>query len=173
MAETNSERALLGGGCFWCLEACYLRVEGVTKVTSGYAGGSADEANYSDVSGGMTKHVEVVEVEFDPAHISYAEILEYFWRIHDPTQLNRQGADVGTQYRSVIYYHGDTQQQTALKSIEDEGKNHKGKIVTTIEPAPRFHPAENYHQNYFNEHPGAPYCQMVINPKLKKAGFKK
>lgn len=172
MTETKSERALLGGGCFWCLEACYLRVEGVIQVISGYAGGSDDEANYSDVCSGNTKHAEVVEVEFDPTKISYEEILAYFWLIHDPTQLNRQGGDVGKQYRSVIYYYSDTQRQTASQSIESEGKNRKGKIATTVEPTPRFYPAEKHHQNYFDQHPGAPYCQVIINPKLKKAGLK-
>lgn len=172
MTETKTERALLGGGCFWCLEACYLRVEGVVQVISGYAGGSEDEANYSDVCSGNTAHAEVVEVQFDPTKISYAGILQYFWRIHDPTQLNRQGADAGTQYRSVIYYYSTSQQQAALKSIEEEGNNHKSQIVTTVEPEPYFYPAEKHHQNYFDQHPGAPYCRVVVSPKLKKAGFK-
>lgn len=168
MADNNSY-ALLGGGCFWCLEACYLRIEGVVGVVSGYAGGSAAEANYGAVSGGDTGHVEVVRVEFDPQSISYQEILQYFWSIHDPTQMNRQGADVGTQYRSVIFYYDDAQLKIAAQSMAAEAEQHKKQIVTALEPAPQFYPAEGYHQSYFDRHPGAPYCIAVIRPKLRKA----
>jgi len=168
----EGERALLGGGCFWCLEACYLRVPGVTKVIPGYAGGNADEANYSDVCSGTTGHAEVVEVHFDSGTLSYEDILGYFWQIHDPTQLNRQGADVGSQYRSVIYYYSDAQQESARAMIAAEEKRRRKGVVTALEAAPSFYPAEAYHHNYFDQHPGAPYCIAVITPKLRKAGFK-
>ena len=167
-ADENRELALLGGGCFWCLEACYLRVEGITKVVSGYAGGSADTANYSDVCSGGTGHAEVVQVEFDTKRIDYATILEYFWQVHDPTQLNRQGADVGKQYRSVIYYHSEEQRKIAEQSIAEQGEKHTNKIFTALQSAPQFYPAENYHQQYYDQHPGAPYCTAIIRPKLHK-----
>lgn len=169
--DEQTQRALLGGGCFWCLEACYSRIDGVTQVTSGYAGGAASEANYSDVCSGTTTHVEVAQVDFDTQRINYASILQYFWRIHDPTQLNRQGGDEGTQYRSVIYYSNEEQREEALRSMAEEAKNHTNKIVTTVESAPQFYPAEKYHRDYFDQHPGAPYCVAVIRPKLRKAGL--
>ena len=172
MSEKNDNIALVGGGCFWCVEACYLRIDGIEEVVSGYAGGTSESANYGAVCDGDTQHAEVVRIRFDTARIQYTDILDYFWRMHDPTQLNRQGADVGTQYRSVIYYYTPLQRDAAISSRDSEQANHKNKIVTVIEAAPHFYPAEQYHQQYFDQHPQAPYCARIIAPKLKKAGLK-
>lgn len=171
MPETNTrEIATLGGGCFWCLEAVYLDVEGVERVVSGYAGGHDPEPTYEAVCGGATGHAEVVQVTFDPSVISYHEILEIFFGIHDPTTLNRQGHDVGTQYRSVIYHHSPEQRATAeavMRELAAEGV-WEDPIVTELEPAPEFHSAEAYHQEYFRRNPNAGYCRVVVAPKVAK-----
>lgn len=165
-----TETALLGGGCFWCIEAVLERLEGVSRVVSGYAGGKAPNPTYEQVCSGTTGHAEVVQVEFDPAIISYRDILVVFFAMHDPTTLNRQGADVGTQYRSVIYYLSDAQRATAEALVKEfDGEGIWGApIVTKIEPAPAFFPAEQYHQQYYQRNPNAGYCQAVIAPKVAK-----
>lgn len=171
--DEQLEKATLGGGCFWCLEAIYQRVKGVQSVVSGYAGGHVENPTYEEVCSDTTGHAEVVQITFDPKIISYEDILNIFWQIHDPTQLNRQGNDVGTQYRSVIFYHNETQKQKAMvskRNLEKEGV-YKNPIVTEIAPLTKFYPAEKYHQNYFNRNSNQMYCQLVIAPKLKK--FKK
>lgn len=165
------EVATLGGGCFWCLEAVFLSVEGVSAVESGYAGGTVQRPSYEQVCDGDTGHAEVVKLEFDPATISYREILDIFFAIHDPTQLNRQGNDVGTQYRSVIFTHSEAQRETALEAIrqiEAEGI-YSGQIVTQVLPLDgNYWPAEAYHQNYFAQHPDQGYCSVVVAPKVAK-----
>ncbi|MFC0398405.1 peptide-methionine (S)-S-oxide reductase MsrA [Paraburkholderia rhizosphaerae] len=165
------ETATLGGGCFWCLEAVYLDVDGVTSVESGYAGGHVDHPSYEQVCDGNTGHAEVVKLEFDPSKISYREILEIFFAIHDPTQLNRQGNDVGTQYRSVVFTHSDAQRDAALQMIRQitaEGI-YDGQIVTQVLPLDgNYWPAEAYHQNYFAQHPNQGYCSFVVAPKVGK-----
>jgi len=166
---TNSAAlATFGGGCFWCLEAVYELLPGVQSVTSGYAGGSEAEANYMAVCTGETGHAEVVQVAFDPAVISYEKLLETFWHIHDPTSLNRQGNDVGPQYRSVIFYHDEAQKQAAEKSLKAEQANWTQPIVTEIVPLTKFYAAEAYHQDYFRNNPNQGYCQVVIRPKVEK-----
>jgi peptide-methionine (S)-S-oxide reductase len=164
------EMADLGGGCFWCLEAVYDELQGVQKVVSGYEGGHVPNPSYNAVCGGDTGHAEVVRVTFDPTVVSYEEILRVFFTIHDPTTLNRQGADVGTQYRSVIFYHDETQQETAEKLIAE--LNGVGiwsnPIVTEVTAVSTFYPAEDYHQDYYANNGYQPYCQVVINPKLAK-----
>ena len=169
-AETGTERATLGGGCFWCLEAVYERVRGVTAVRSGYAGGSTAEPTYAQVCSGSTGHAEVVEVTFDPAEIGYAEILEIFFAIPDPTTPNRQGADVGTQYRSAIFHESEAQRDTAravISALETEGV-WDAPIVTEVAPLDTFWVAEDHHQEYFRRNPGQPYCQVVVAPKVAK-----
>jgi peptide-methionine (S)-S-oxide reductase len=167
------ETATLGGGCFWCVEAVFQDVNGVQQVVSGYAGGTVDNPTYQQVCSGTTGHAEVVQITFDPAIISFADILYIFWRIHDPTTLNRQGADVGTQYRSAIFYHNDEQKAIAEKSKQkaDTSGLWPNAIVTEILPLTHFYEAEGYHQNYYRLNPNQPYCRMVIDPKVKK--FKK
>lgn len=160
--------ASLGAGCFWCIEAVYARIDGVIEVRSGYMGGSAEDANYTQVSTGRTAHAEVVEVVFDPEQLSYAELLEWFWQLHDPTTLNRQGADVGPQYRSVIFYHDETQKQVAETSKKQAQSAFADPIVTQIAPAGEFYVAENYHQDYYENNKNQGYCRYVIQPKLKK-----
>ncbi|PXW23746.1 peptide-methionine (S)-S-oxide reductase MsrA [Paraburkholderia caballeronis] len=165
------EFATLGGGCFWCLEAVYLRVDGVVSVESGYAGGHVAQPTYEQVGDGDTGHAEVVNVMFDPAKISYREILDIFFTIHDPTQLNRQGNDVGTQYRSVIFTHSDAQRDVALQAIRElEAEDvYDGRIVTQVEPLDNnYWPAEAYHQDYFAQHPNQGYCAFVVAPKVAK-----
>ena len=162
------ETALLGGGCFWCIEAVYRRVKGVISAVSGYAGGSMPDPGYRAVCGGGTGHAEVVQVTFDPDVISYAEILEIFWTIHDPTSLNRQGADVGTQYRSVIFYADEAQRETAEASMAEAQEAFDAPIVTELSPAPHFYPAEAYHRQYYDRNPEQGYCQVVIAPKVEK-----
>ena len=159
-------KAILGGGCFWCLEAIFQRVRGVKKVVSGYSGGKR-VPNYEMVCTGVSGHAEVVEIEFDENIISFSEILDIFFAIHDPTQLNRQGNDVGSQYRSVIFYMDENQKNIALKKIE-ELKNKGINVVTTLEKFEKFYPAEDYHQNYYNQNPQNPYCAYVITPKVEK-----
>ncbi len=168
--EDRTEIATLGGGCFWCLEAVYQQVEGVTAVESGYTGGHVDDPSYEQVCSGDTGHAEVVRVSFDPSVISYREILEIFFAIHDPTTLNRQGNDVGTQYRSVIYTHSDAQRDTAQQVKADIAAQelYDGPLVTQIEPAQRYWRAEAYHQNYYRNHPEQGYCAFVISPKVAK-----
>ena len=168
-----SEVATLGGGCFWCLEAVFQRMEGVESVVSGYAAGHVPDPDYRSVCTGKTGHAEVVQVTFNPSTISYDEILDAFWKMHDPTTLNKQGNDVGTQYRSIILYHDEEQKDRAQKSLAAAQKDFPDPIVTQIEPLEKFYPAEGYHQDYFNQNPGNPYCTFVIQPKLAKMGKSK
>ena len=166
----REELATLGGGCFWCLEAVYRRVDGVAEVVSGYAGGHVSNPTYEAVCSGTTGHAEVVQVRFDPSVIGYPEILEIFFAIHDPTTLNRQGADVGTQYRSVIFHHTPDQEDAArrmISELEAEGL-WDAAIVTELAPLDRFHPAEDYHRAYFERNGNQPYCQVVVAPKVAK-----
>jgi peptide-methionine (S)-S-oxide reductase len=165
-----TEIATLGGGCFWCLEAVYRETEGIEKVVSGYMGGSTTNPTYKEVCSGATGHVEVVQLTFDPNAISYRDILEIFFVIHDPTTLNRQGNDVGTQYRSVIFYHSPEQKAVAEDTIREltAQKVFDDPLVTAIEPARDFYPAEAYHQEYFENHPYQPYCAFVGAPKVQK-----
>lgn len=171
--EQQLETATLGAGCFWCVEAIYQRLEGVVKVESGYSGGSVKNPTYEQVCSGRTGHAEVIQVTFHSATLSYKELLEVFFKTHDPTTLNKQGADVGTQYRSAIFYHSPEQKQTAeqVKRETDAAKIWDDPIVTEIAPYSIFYKAEEYHQNYYNQNSYQPYCMMVINPKLSK--FKK
>ena len=167
---SGAERATLGGGCFWCLEAAFELVQGVSAVKSGYAGGATKSPTYEQVCGGRTGHAEVVQVTFDAAVISYGDLLEIFFAIHDPTTLNRQGADVGTQYRSVIYTHSDEQMETAREVIAalSEAGLWDDPIVTEVARLDEFYPAERYHDEYFRLNSGQPYCRIVIGPKLAK-----
>lgn len=169
----SMEKATFGAGCFWCVEAVFERVKGVENVTSGYSGGDVINPSYREVSNGNTGHAEVVQLEFDPKIVSYRELLEIYWKTHDPTQLNRQGADVGPQYRSVIFYHNDEQKELAeayKQKLENAGIWDEP-IVTAIEPFKNFFVAENYHQDYYDNNKNQGYCQFVITPKLEK--FKK
>ena len=168
-SPTNTtELATFGAGCFWCVEAVFERLDGVKSVTSGYAGGKKENPTYDEVCGGKTGHAEVIQIEFVPKIVSYAELLDLFWRAHDPTTLNRQGADAGTQYRSVIFYHNDAQKLAAEQSKKEAAKDFRDPIVTEIAPFTRFHHAEKYHQDYFRNNPRVPYCTFVIRPKLEK-----
>jgi peptide-methionine (S)-S-oxide reductase len=162
------EYATLGGGCFWCLEAVFEELEGVVDVESGYSGGSTVNPTYRQVCNGDTGHAEVVRVEFDPARISYGEILEVFFAVHDPTTLNRQGNDAGTQYRSVIFHHGPEQQRVAAEAIAEVRAALGRPVVTQLEPAPAYYRAEDYHQEYFRHNPEQGYCVAVVEPKLQK-----
>lgn len=166
----RSEKATLGGGCFWCVEAVFNQLQGVESAISGYAGGSMPDPDYEAVCGGDTGHAEVVEVTFDPDVLSYREVLEVFFSVHDPTTMDRQGADVGSQYRSLIQTHSPEQDRTARAIIAelDAEKVWDDPIVTQVEPATRFYPAEDYHQEYYARNPGQGYCQAVIRPKLAK-----
>jgi peptide-methionine (S)-S-oxide reductase len=166
----KEEIATLGGGCFWCVEAVYLEAAGVTSVMSGYMGGAKPNPTYEQVCGGNTGHVEVVQLKFDPTVITYRDVLEIFFATHDPTTLNRQGNDAGTQYRSVIFYYSPEQKATAEAVIRDltAEKAFPNPIVTAIEPATEFYPAEDYHQQYFENHPNQPYCAFVVSPKVQK-----
>ena len=168
MNADTTELATFGGGCFWCIEAVFERLDGVKSVVSGYAGGRTPNPDYRQVCGGATGHAEVVQVEFDPRRISYERLLGVFWRAHDPTTPNRQGADVGTQYRSIILYHDETQKAAAEQSKTEAQKMFRDPIVTEIVPLTVFYPAEDYHQGYFDDNRGAPYCSLVIQPKLEK-----
>lgn len=169
MAETLNT-ATLGAGCFWCVEAVFQDLKGVRKVVSGYAGGHVDNPSYEQVCSGKTGHAEVVQVTFDPSEISFEELLYVFWRVHDPTTPNRQGNDIGPQYRSVIFYHNDEQKRVAEASkAETEASDvWPNPIVTEISPFTNFYPAEGYHQNFFAMNPNQPYCRAVIDPKVKK-----
>ena len=174
MADNNQDRldvAVLAGGCFWCVEAVYERIEGVHSAVSGYTGGSLANPTYRQVGMGNTGHAEAVRIEFDPAVITYRNIVDFFWRSHDPTTLNRQGGDVGTQYRSAIFYANDEQRRIAEESLAAAQSAYEGKIVTEIEPLGEFYVAEDYHQDYFDLNPTAGYCQYVIAPKLEKLGL--
>lgn len=168
--NTKLESAVLGAGCFWCVEAIFQDLKGVERVESGYTGGKTKNPTYKEVCSGTTGHAEVVKVTFDPTVISYEQILTVFFHVHDPTTLNKQGADVGTQYRSAIFYNNDEQKKAAEK-VKEEITNQKlwdEPIVTEITAAPEYYPAEDYHQNYYNENPNQSYCSYVIAPKVKK-----
>jgi peptide-methionine (S)-S-oxide reductase len=168
IATNQIEIADLGGGCFWCMEAVFERLPGVLTVTSGFAGGTTENPTYREVCSETTGHAEVTEIKFDPAKISYGRLLEVFWQAHDPTTLNRQGADEGTSYRSIILYRNEQQKQIAEKSRSDAQKNFRDPIVTEIVPLKKFYPAEDYHQQYYDNNSNAGYCRIVIAPKLEK-----
>jgi len=165
------EKATFGGGCFWCVEAVFEKMKGVGSVVSGYAGGHVENPTYQQVTTGKTGHAEVAQIEYDPDEISYEELLEIFFKTHDPTTLNRQGNDVGTQYRSIILYHNEEQKKIAEKAkaeLEESGEHQKS-IVTEIKPLDTFYEAEDYHQGYYKNNPNQAYCRIVIAPKLEKA----
>jgi peptide-methionine (S)-S-oxide reductase len=170
----NLQTAVFGGGCFWCLEAVFDRLEGVESVESGYMGGKLENPTYRQVCGGDTGHAEVVRVTFDPQKISFPELLDVFFTIHDPTTLNRQGNDVGTQYRSAIFYQSEDERAQAAEAIAklNTSRTHADPVVTTLEPAGEFFLAEDYHQQYYDNNSYQPYCQFVISPKLKKLEHK-
>ena len=167
---TETETATFGGGCFWCIEAAFEELDGVRSVTSGYAGGHTEDPSYREVCAGTTGHAEVVQLEYDPAVVSYGDLLEVFFTVHDPTQLNRQGPDVGSQYRSIVLVHDDEQRERAtayVEALEDAGE-YDDPVVTEIEPLDRFWRAEETHQNYFEKNPGDAYCRMHAQPKVEK-----
>lgn len=166
--STETELATFGGGCFWCTEAVFLAAPGVQSVTSGYAGGTTENPTYDSISTGRTGHAEVIQVAFDPKQTSYDQLLELFWKAHDPTTLNRQGNDVGTQYRSIILTHSPAQEEAAKRSKTAAQANFKNPIVTEIVPLTKFYPAEAYHQDYFARNPNQGYCVYVIQPKVEK-----
>ena len=166
----KSEIATLGGGCFWCVEAVFQRIEGVISVKPGYAGGNLKNPTYKQICTGNTGHAEVAKIEFDTSKITYSQILNVFWQSHDPTTLNRQGNDVGTQYRSVIFFHNESQEEIAKKSKVDAVKSGywDNEIVTEVTLLNNYYDAEDYHDNYYNNNPNQPYCLFVIKPKLDK-----
>ena len=164
----KEEKATLGGGCFWCIEAAYNRLEGVIEAVSGYCGGEMENPDYKSVCSGATGHAEVVQVTYDADVISFEEILDVFWVLHDPTSLNKQGADMGTQYRSVIFYHNDEQKAKAEAAIKAASQSLRAPIVTELAPLETFYPAEEYHQRYYDNNPYEGYCMVVIDPKLDK-----
>jgi peptide-methionine (S)-S-oxide reductase len=170
MEKSKLKKATFGAGCFWCVEAVFQNLDGVVEVVSGYSGGEIKNPGYMEVCSGRTGHAEVVQITYDPEKISFDELLEIFWRTHDPTTLNKQGADVGTQYRSVIFYHDEEQKLLAekFKSLIDEKEIYDKPLVTEISPAKEFYKAEEHHQNYFNKNPEAAYCAYVIKPKMEK-----
>jgi len=168
---SRTERATLAGGCFWCTEAAFKELDGVESVTSGYAGGHVEDPTYEAVCSGDTGHAEVVLVEYDPEALTYEDVLQVFFTVHDPTQLNRQGPDVGTQYRSAIFAHDDDQRATAetfIERLEAEGAYDDGEIVTEVEPLDEFYEAEEYHQDYYEKNPNDQYCSIQAEPKVKK-----
>ncbi|GIW97906.1 MAG: hypothetical protein KatS3mg111_1239 [Pirellulaceae bacterium] len=167
----ETQVATFGGGCFWCVEAVFERLEGVTDVVSGYAGGRMPNPTYEQVCTGLTGHAEVCQIHYDPKKIRYEELLEVFFKTHDPTTLNRQGPDVGTQYRSIILYHDDAQKEAAEKMIDRLNKSgaYPSRIVTEVRKFTKFYPAEPYHQDYFRNHPENRYCALVVQPKVQKA----
>jgi peptide-methionine (S)-S-oxide reductase len=167
-ATAKLETATFGGGCFWCAEAVFQRIPGVKSVVSGFAGGATVNPSYEEVCTGTTGHAEVLQIKFDPSVISCSRLLEIFWEAHDPTTLNRQGNDAGTQYRSIILYSDETQKAEAIKSMQEAAKNFSSPIVTQVVPLKAFYSAEDYHQNYYNQHKNQGYCQFVIGPKLHK-----
>jgi len=166
----NLELATFGGGCFWCTEAIFLRLKGVESVKSGYAGGKVKNPTYREICSGLTGHAEVIQISFNPLLVSFEELLEIFWNTHDPTTLNKQGADEGTQYRSVIFYHNEGQKKLAkqYKAQLEASRIFKNPIVTEISPLPEFYKAEDYHQDYYALNQGQGYCQYVIRPKVEK-----
>lgn len=168
--QPKLQKATFGMGCFWCTEALFQRLDGVVSIKSGYEGGDVVNPSYEDVCTGTTGHAEVTEITFNPAKISYEELLAVFWKSHDPTTLNRQGADVGTQYRSVVFYHDAAQRDIAAryKAALNKSNAYGKPVVTEITPAQKFYVAEPYHQNYFNKNKNEPYCRLVIQPKLEK-----
>lgn len=168
MSKQLLEVATLGGGCFWCVEAVFERVEGVVDVVSGYAGGHKKDPTYNDITKGNTGHAEVCQISFNPSEISFEGILEIFWQAHDPTTLNRQGNDSGTQYRSAIYFHDKKQEEIAVSSMKKASKNFKDPLTTELKALDKFYLAEVYHQDYFENNPNVPYCTFVIAPKLNK-----
>jgi peptide-methionine (S)-S-oxide reductase len=170
MSEPSTETATLGGGCFWCLEAVFEQLQGVHSVKSGYSGGARPNPSYEQICTGATGHAEVVQIVFDPSVTPYREVLQIFFAIHDPTTLNRQGNDVGTQYRSVIFFHSKEQSDTARTVIEelDQSGVFSAPVVTELTPLEHFYPAEDYHQEYFRQNSEQPYCQYVIDPKVAK-----
>ena len=167
-STNHLETATLGGGCFWCTEALYQMLPGVKSVKSGYAGGTKDNPTYKEVCSGDTGHAEVIQIQFDPKQVSFEKILDTFWDTHDPTTLNRQGNDRGTQYRSIILYADDTQKAVAEKSKAAAQKHFESPIVTEIVPLKKFYPAEDYHQDYYRSNSNQPYCRLVIRPKVEK-----
>ena len=167
-AETKTESLVLGGGCFWCTDAAYKLLPGVKAVTCGYAGGKEANPTYEQVCDHATGHAEVIKIDFDPAVVSLDRLLQYFWQVHNPTQVDGQGNDHGPQYRSIILYADEAQKVAAMKSRAEAGKVFRDPIVTQIVPLTKFWPAEDYHQDYFAKHPGEGYCQFVIAPKIKK-----
>jgi peptide-methionine (S)-S-oxide reductase len=170
METPRTEIATLAGGCFWCLEAVYLELRGVERVVSGYTGGRRPSPTYDQVCAGVTGHAEAVQIRFDPSLITYRDLLDVFFTIHDPTTLNRQGADVGTQYRSAIFYHSEAQKAAAEAAMAAAAAHWNDPIVTEVVPAAEFYPAEAYHQNYFARNAGSnPYCQVAVAPKVAKA----
>ncbi|MCF8307027.1 MAG: peptide-methionine (S)-S-oxide reductase MsrA [Ignavibacteriales bacterium] len=173
MDKSNLETATFGAGCFWCVEAVFQRVKGVEKVVSGYSGGSVKNPTYDQVCTGRTGHAEVIQIEFDPAIVSFSELLEIFWSTHDPTTLNRQGADIGTQYRSAVFYHSEAQKESAefYKNKLGASGVYSSPVVTEITKFDLFYAAEKYHQDYYDNNSSQPYCSFVITPKLEK--FKK
>ncbi len=170
MTDKNVEVTTLGAGCFWCVEALYSKLDGVIKVESGYSGGTVKNPSYREVCEGNTGHAEVIQVTFNPSKVTFAQILEVFFKTHDPTTLNRQGADIGTQYRSVIFYHSDKQKKTAeeIKQKLNDAGIWNDPIVTAIDPFIVFFKAEDYHQDYYSNNKNQPYCRMVITPKIEK-----
>lgn len=166
-----TDEIVLGGGCFWCVEAVFQRIEGIVYLESGYAGGEKPDPTYREVCSGKTGHAEVVKVRFDTDRLSLSQLLDIFFVAHDPTTLNRQGADTGTQYRSIILYRDQTQKEAAEAAIARAQKNYPNPIVTEVSPLKSFYPAEPYHQNYYNTNTEAGYCQYVIAPKLQKLGL--
>lgn len=166
-----TQKATFAAGCFWCTEAIFKRLKGINSVTSGYAGGERQNPSYDQVSSGATGHAEAIQIEFDPAVIPYERLLDIFFATHDPTTMNQQGADIGTQYRSIIFYHDDDEQRSlaekAKQALEESGK-YKDPIVTEIIPFEHFYKAEDYHQNYYDANPSYPYCTVVIDPKIRK-----
>ncbi len=170
MNKENLKQITFGGGCFWCVESAFNMLKGVESAISGYSGGKNENPTYEEVSSGTTGHAEVVQITYDPEIISYEQLMEVFFFLHDPTQLNRQGNDIGTQYRSVIYYQNDQEKQkaeNAIREVEQSGK-YAGKVVTELSPAVKFWPAEDYHQGYYNANPNQPYCSAVVGPKIQK-----
>lgn len=167
---TATELATVGGGCFWCVEAVFEQLRGVTSVTSGYAGGNVDEPTYEQVCTGRTGHAEVIQIAFNSQVITFEDLLDVFFAVHDPTTLNRQGADVGTQYRSVIFFHSPGQHEQAIRKIAELNAAHAfgSPIITELVPIPQFFPAERYHQGYFRSNEHQPYCQRVVSPKVAK-----
>ncbi|MEM6631094.1 MAG: peptide-methionine (S)-S-oxide reductase MsrA [Bacteroidota bacterium] len=168
MNSSNLPIATIGGGCFWCVEAIFQNLRGVDKVVSGYSGGKVPNPTYKEVCSGLTGHAEVIQVHFDPVQLSYADLLKIFLTTHDPTTLNRQGADTGTQYRSVIFYHDAEQKEIAEKVLVEMAPHFDNPIVTELSEFSTFYDAEDYHQNYYNDNSGQGYCRVVISPKLQK-----